>query len=60
MLVITMEVYDVSPGMELAVKEDLAMAIERRYGKTVRVISVEGKGEHDSKYKRISEASETV
>lgn len=60
MLVITMEVYDISPGMELAVKEDLAMAIEGRYGKTVRVVSVEGREERDAKYKRLSEASKTV
>lgn len=60
MLVITMEVYDISPGMELAVKEDLAMAIEGRYGKTVRVVSVEGRSESDAKYKRLSEASKTV
>lgn len=43
MLVFTIEVYDISPGMELAVKEDLAMLIEKRYGKTVRVVSVEGR-----------------
>lgn len=60
MLVITMEVYDVSPGMDLAVKEDLAMAIEKRYGKTVRVVSVEGRDEHDAKYKRLPEAGKTL
>lgn len=42
MLVITLEV-DVPSGMEFAVKEDLAMVIEERYGKTTRVVSVETK-----------------
>jgi hypothetical protein len=45
MLVLTIEVYDISPGMDLAVKEDLAMLLEKRYGKTVRVVSVEGRKE---------------
>lgn len=40
MLRITIEV-DIPSGMEFAVKEDLAMVIEERYGKTTRVISVE-------------------
>lgn len=39
MLTITIEV-DIAPGMEFAVKEDLAYVIEERYGKTVRVVSV--------------------
>lgn len=39
-LTIVIEVDGISPGMELAVKEDLAMAIESRYGHTVRVVSV--------------------
>ena len=60
MLVITMEVYDISPGMDLAVKEDLAMAIEQRYGKTVRVVSVEGRSESDAKFKGLSKTSKTV
>lgn len=42
MLVITVEV-DISPGMEFAVKEDLAYVLEERYGKTVRVVSVEAR-----------------
>lgn len=40
MLRITIEV-DIRSGMEFAVKEDLAMAIEERYGKTVRVVAIE-------------------
>ena len=40
MLILTIEV-DISSGMEFAVKEDLAYVIEERYGKTVRVTSVE-------------------
>lgn len=43
MLIVTMEVDNVPPGMELAVKEDLAMVVEERYGKTVRVVSVEAR-----------------
>lgn len=42
MLILTIEV-DIPPGMEFAVKEDLAMAIEERYGKTTRVVSVEAR-----------------
>lgn len=42
MLRITIEVKDIPAGMELAVKEDLACRIEAWYGKTVRVVSVEG------------------
>ena len=40
MLRFTIDV-DIRSGMELAVKEDLAMVIEERYGKTVQVIAVE-------------------
>ncbi len=42
MLILTIEV-DIQPGMEFAVKEDLAMVIEERYGKTTRVVSVTAK-----------------
>lgn len=42
MLRITIEVDGVPAGMELAVKEDLAMKVEEWYGKTVRVVKVEG------------------
>ena len=42
---IVIEVVGISSGMELAVKEDLAMAIEQRYDNTVRVVSVEPMGE---------------
>lgn len=42
---IVIEVPGISSGMELAVKEDLAMAIEQRYGSTVRVVAVEPMGE---------------
>ena len=42
---IVIEVAGISSGMELAVKEDLAMAIEQRYGNAVRVVSVEPMGE---------------
>lgn len=45
MLTITIEVDHVSAGMALAVKEDLAMLIEERYGKTTRVVSVKEAGE---------------
>lgn len=41
MIYITLEV-NVPPGMAQAVKEDLAMVVEKRYG-DVRVISVEAK-----------------
>lgn len=42
MLRITMEVKDIPAGMELAVKEDIAMKVEEWYGQTVRVVKVEG------------------
>lgn len=42
MLVITVEV-DIPSGMEFAVKEDLSYTLEERYGKTVRVVSVEAR-----------------
>lgn len=42
MLVITVEV-DIPGGMEFAVKEDLAYVLEERYGRTVRVVSVEAR-----------------
>lgn len=45
---IVIEVAGISSGMELAVKEDLAMAIEQRYGNTVRVVSVEPLGGYDN------------
>lgn len=48
MLRITIDT-DIPSGMELAVKEDLAMAIEQRYGKTTRVVSVEVIERKDSK-----------
>ena len=60
MLVITMEVYGVSAGMELAVKEDLAMVVEKHYGGTVRVVSVEGREERDAKFKRISKTGQAI
>lgn len=41
---IVIEVDGISSGMELAVKEDLAMALEQRYGHTVRVVLVEPMG----------------
>ena len=43
---VVIDVDGISPGMELAVKEDLAMAIEARYGRTVRVVSVTPKHEN--------------
>lgn len=42
MLRITIEVKDIPAGMELAVKEDIAMKVEEWYGQTVRVVKVEG------------------
>ena len=39
MLTITIEV-DVAAGLALAVKEDLAMLLEQRYGGSTRVIEV--------------------
>lgn len=42
MLILTIEV-DIPSGMEFAVKEDLSYVIEERYGKTVRVVSVEAR-----------------
>lgn len=47
-LVVTIEV-DAPSGMEFAVKEDLAMVIEERYGKTTRVVSVEAKERKNNK-----------
>ena len=48
MLRITIDA-DIPSGMEFAVKEDLAMAIEQRYGKTVRVVKIEAKEGKDGK-----------
>lgn len=42
MLRITIEVDGIPAGMELAVKEDLSYKLEEWYGKTVRVVKVEG------------------
>lgn len=42
---IVIDVSGISSGMELAVKEDLAMLIEERYGHTVRVVAVKPIGE---------------
>lgn len=42
---LVIEVDGMPSGMELAVKEDLAMALEQRYGHTVRVVLVEPMGE---------------
>lgn len=45
---IVIDVSGISSGMELAVKEDLAMLIEKRYGHTVRVVAVEPIGRVDN------------
>lgn len=58
MLIITIEV-DIAPGMEFAVKEDLAMAIEQRYGRTTRVVSVKV-GDTNAKSERISKAGQAL
>lgn len=47
MLIITIEV-DVVAGLSLAVKEDLAMLLEQRYGCGTRVIEVK-EGENDGR-----------
>lgn len=47
MLIITIEV-DVAAGLSLAVKEDLAMLLEQRYGCGTRVIEVK-EGEKDGR-----------
>lgn len=39
MLIITIEA-DMHPGLSMAVKEDLAMLLEQRYGCSTRVIEV--------------------
>lgn len=45
---IVIDVSGIPSGMELAVKEDLAMLIEERYGHTVRVVAVEPIGRVDN------------